>query len=183
MVMKKEAYASLVVFMLYGVAGWWTMLTNYRKFNSADIYGLMTLAQRRAKVLLESKNSSNIESASSKIESSHPILCGSWGYLNSYIIRLILRTDFNSARPSWESSMKAWNNDLNPAHISRLVTDVHLEIRTPGISMMPAGGAAPPVTLGSKGLGKTMDNLIKMLNETLNPGEIQKEEEEEDMLE
>ncbi|PLW45998.1 hypothetical protein PCASD_03533 [Puccinia coronata f. sp. avenae] len=40
---KRCAYASLAVFLVYGVAGWFVLLTNYCKYSMADIYGLMTL--------------------------------------------------------------------------------------------------------------------------------------------
>ncbi|PLW10571.1 hypothetical protein PCANC_19722 [Puccinia coronata f. sp. avenae] len=166
-VMKKEAFSSLVVFLLYGVAGWWTMFTNYRKMNYSDIYGMMTIAKMKAKAMLETEPGTDLES-------SHPLLSGAWSYLNSYIIKLILNTNYNSPSPDWENCLKSWTDDLSTTHVSRLlVADVLTELRTPGISMTPSGTPAPPVQPDTSTLDKTMTEVIKMIEDTLNP-DIQK---------
>ncbi|PLW39911.1 hypothetical protein PCANC_14249 [Puccinia coronata f. sp. avenae] len=166
-VMKKEAFSSLVVFLLYGVAGWWTMFTNYRKMNYSDIYGMMTIAKMKAKAMLETEPGTDLES-------SHPLLSGAWSYLNSYIIQLILNTNYNSPSPDWENCLKTWTDDLSTTHVSRLlVADVFSELRTPGTSMTPSGTPAPPVQPDTSTLDKTMTEVIKMIEDTLNP-DIQK---------
>ncbi|PLW27354.1 hypothetical protein PCANC_22701 [Puccinia coronata f. sp. avenae] len=171
-IMKREAYASLAAFMLYGVTGLWSVLTNYRKFNAADTYGLMTLAEKRAKAVLEREDA--------ELESAHPLVSGGWSYLNSFIINLIIKTDFTE-NPDWDACKKAWMQEITPEAIARLVlADVYLEIRSPGASLAAIGFPAPPVSMTSElrsyGRSLVADVNVAMITD---PGRLREIEEEE----
>jgi hypothetical protein len=171
-VMKREAYASLAAFMLYGVTGLWSVFVNYRKFNAADTYGLMTLAEKRAKAILEREDA--------EVESAHPLVSGGWSYLNSFIIDLIIRTDFTE-KPDWEACKNTWLQEITPATIARLVlADVYLEIRNPGASLAAMGFPVPPVSMSSelRAYGK---NLVADVNVSMitDPDRLRELEEEE----
>ncbi|PLW40236.1 hypothetical protein PCASD_08571 [Puccinia coronata f. sp. avenae] len=171
-IMKHEAYASLATFMLYGVTGLWLVFVNYRKFNAADTYGLMTLAEKRAKAILEREDA--------EVESAHPLVSGGWSYLNSFIIDLIIRTDF-TAKPDWEACKNTWLQEITPSTIARLVlADVYLEIRNPGASLAAMGFPVPPVSMSSdlRAYGK---NLVADVNISMitDPDRLRELEEEE----
>ncbi|PLW42810.1 hypothetical protein PCANC_07984 [Puccinia coronata f. sp. avenae] len=179
-IMKREAYASLATFMLYGVTGLWSVFVNYRKFNAADTYGLMTLAEKRAKAILEREDA--------EVESAHPLVSGGWSYLNSFIIDLIIRTDF-TAKPDWEACKNTWLQEITPSTIARLVlADVYLEIRNPGASLAAMGFPVPPISMSSdlRAYGKNLvaDVDISMITDPDRLRELEEEEaaarEEED---
>ncbi|PLW41347.1 hypothetical protein PCASD_08867 [Puccinia coronata f. sp. avenae] len=182
-IMKREAYASLATFMLYGVTGLWSVFVNYRKFNAADTYGLMTLAEKRAKAILEREDA--------EVESAHPLVSGGWSYLNSFIIDLIIRTDF-TAKPDWEACKNTWLQEITPSTIARLVlADVYLEIRNPGASLAAMGFPVPPVSMSSdlRAYGKNLvaDVDISMITDPDRLRELEEEEaaareEEEDEI-
>jgi hypothetical protein len=171
-IMKREAYASLAAFMLYGVTGLWSVFVNYRKYNAADTYGLMTLAERRAKAVLEREDA--------EVESAHPLVSGGWSYLNSFIIDLIIRTDFTE-NPDWEACKNMWMEEITPSKIARLVlADVYLEIRNPGASLAAMGFPVPPVSMTSElrayGRKLVADVDVAMITDPDRLREIEEEE-------
>ena len=141
---RREAYASLAVFALFGVAGWFTIMSNWRRYSMADIYGLMTLAEQKVSLLMTAEENT--------LDTSHPLSSAAWKYLNGHIIRLIHSCKFTSPNPNWFTMQELWAEALEPTIISELLlVDIYNEIPYPKPSISRSGRATLPVQIDSFG--------------------------------
>ena len=141
---RREAYASLAVFAAFGVAGWFTIMANWRRYHLADIYGIMTLAHQKTSILVSSEDNS--------LDTSHPLRCGSWKYLNGHIIRLIHSCNFHTPNPNWFAMQKSWVEALEPATVAELLLlDIYTEVPFPKPSISRSGRATQLVKIDDIG--------------------------------
>ena len=131
---RREAYASLAVFALFGVAGWFTIMSNWRRYSMADIYGLMTLAEQKVSLLMTAEDNT--------LDTSHPLSSAAWKYLNGLIIHLIHSCKLTSPNPNWYTMQQLWADALEPSVISELLlVYIYNEIPFPKPSVSRFGQA------------------------------------------
>ncbi|KNZ56433.1 hypothetical protein VP01_2404g7 [Puccinia sorghi] len=70
------AYASLAMFSAFGVAGWFSQMTNWLRYLLSDIYGIITLSHKKYTIPIQAEDNT--------LDSSHPLRSGTWKYLNSH---------------------------------------------------------------------------------------------------
>ncbi|PLW41829.1 hypothetical protein PCASD_05563 [Puccinia coronata f. sp. avenae] len=178
---KQCAYASLAVFLVYGVAGWFVLLTNYRKYSMADIYGLMTLANLSALERLRKKADAQKMAADDSIENmpqidtSSPHTSGAWQHTNCLIMYAILTPDFTRSKKfhDWNKTSDSWAKGLVAHDLAEaILADVYRELMDPGASLMPNLQAAPEVCLSSANR-LAMDVFITLTRSSINDGELE----------
>ena len=140
---KREACGSFAVFACFGVAGWFSVFTNRRRYHSADVYSIMTLADQRFKAFRL-----NDPDEETVIDSTHPLTTGAWKYMNSYILELIDSCGFKESQPDWDEMQDKWIEALNPTKIAELILlDVYSEISQPNPCISRGGQFALSVKL------------------------------------
>ncbi|KAI7954300.1 hypothetical protein MJO28_006847 [Puccinia striiformis f. sp. tritici] len=144
-VARREAYGALSVFVAFGAAGWFSCFSNNRKYSHCDCYRLLTIGYERMKALRSL--------STEDIHTNHPVSCGSWKYLNGYILTILSKAKLTN-KPSnidWFGITEKVSQSLERRQLGDVVlSDVYAELAQPRCSITNSGNAAPHPTLDSE---------------------------------
>ncbi|EHS64137.1 uncharacterized protein PGTG_20834 [Puccinia graminis f. sp. tritici CRL 75-36-700-3] len=140
---RLKSCSSLVLFLNFGVAGWFHCHMNRQRFNFQDLTSLMMLAQEMSLNGL-SIRSPLIKTNGSTRKTTHEAIHRPWEQLNDYLIQLLIEIGLGNPRIDWWASVPICKARLQPDVLAPLVIkDFFSEILKPGDTLSSTGGPAP----------------------------------------
>jgi hypothetical protein len=140
---KLKSCSSLVLFLNFGVAGWFHCHMNHRKFNLRDLTSLMGLCDEMASNKVTINTPLTKINGSTRQETKEPIH-RAWERLNDYLLDLLVETDMGSELVDWCEAAQFWSYRLKAEALAPLVIkDLFDEISKPGDTLSSTGGLAP----------------------------------------
>ncbi|KAA1069908.1 Golgi to ER traffic- protein [Puccinia graminis f. sp. tritici] len=159
---RLKSCSSLVLFLNFGVAGWFHCHMNRQRFNFQDLTSLMMLAQEMSLNGL-SIRSPLIKTNGSTRKTTHEAIHRPWERLNDYLIRLLIEIGLGNPRIDWWTSAPICKARLQPDVLAPLVIkDFFEEILKPGDTLSSTGGPAPTPKYDESYL-KTWQSRVKNL--------------------
>ncbi|KAA1129773.1 Golgi to ER traffic- protein [Puccinia graminis f. sp. tritici] len=140
---KLKSCSSLILFLNFGVAGWFHCHMNHRKFNLRDLTSLMGLCDEMASNKVTINTPLTKIDGSTRQETREPIH-RAWERLNDYLLDLLVETDMGSEKVDWCDAAQFWSAHLKAEALAPLVIkDLFDEISKPGDTLSSTGGPAP----------------------------------------
>ncbi|KAA1111213.1 hypothetical protein PGTUg99_001148 [Puccinia graminis f. sp. tritici] len=163
---RLKSCSSLVLFLNFGVAGWFHCHMNRQRFNFQDLTSLMMLAQEMSLNGL-SIRSPLIKTNGSTRKTTHEAIHRPWERLNDYLIRLLIEIGLGNPRIDWWTSAPICKARLQPDVLAPLVIkDFFEEILKPGDTLSSTGGPAPTPKYDESYL-KTWQSRVKIYSSLL----------------
>ncbi|EFP93914.2 uncharacterized protein PGTG_19853 [Puccinia graminis f. sp. tritici CRL 75-36-700-3] len=140
---KLKSCSSLILFLNFGVAGWFHCHMNHWKFNLRDLTSLMGLCDEMASNKVTINTPLTKIDGSTRQETKEPIH-RAWERLNDYLLDLLVETDMGSEKVDWCDAAQFWSAHLKAEALAPLVIkDLFDEISKPGDTLSSTGGPAP----------------------------------------
>ncbi|KAA1093242.1 hypothetical protein PGT21_029456 [Puccinia graminis f. sp. tritici] len=131
--LKQRSIGVLVLFLTFGVQGWFGCFQNRKKYTYRDIYSLMTMAHDMA--------SNGISILSPSAEGIH----NPWYNLNKFLAETLSSVGIGSERIDWYQALAVWDSNLDEASVANFfLLDLFQEIRFPGQSLCLSKLKVPP---------------------------------------
>jgi len=139
---RQKGYSSLVIFLLFGVSGWFHCHIDRRRFNPRDIFSLFGIVHQMAhhdhSICRPLKKTSNGEQGDIHVP---------WEQANNHLVSLLTRSKVGEAKLDWYSAARFWDSELTPANLAPLLLKDFLEeILYRGSSLSSTGELAPKFT-------------------------------------
>ncbi|KAA1084978.1 Golgi to ER traffic- protein [Puccinia graminis f. sp. tritici] len=136
---KQRCIATLVLFLLFGVQGWFGCLKNRKRYTYRDLYSLTSIS------LSMSLRGFNLLSPQIDQEVHTP-----WRRLNSYIVDILLASKIGHPDIDWFRATYIWGAALERGTIAHhFLQDLFEEMKSPGATLSSTGTIAPRMSISS----------------------------------
>ena len=136
---RQKGFSSLVIFLLFGVAGWFHCHIDRRRFNPRDLFSLFGLVHQMA-----NHNQSFLSPLRATDSKESGEIHVPWEHINHHLSILLTSTKVGQCTLNWYKAAHIWDKALTPTNLAPLLLKDFLdEIINRGYSLSSTGGLAP----------------------------------------